>query len=102
MILSPMVRRVVAGEGLDEAEVIEWVRKAARFSHEFGNRRYHEWIFEVRGEQVLRMVTLDPVEQFEHSMSPMVAYELCEECNGDGCKACGWHGEVKVIYGPME
>jgi hypothetical protein len=55
------------------------------------NRRYFHWLFKVDGEQILDMQRAEMVE-FGHGDTRMI--EEHENCRGQGCRACGWIGEI--------
>lgn len=102
--LSLSVLRVAAAEGISPEQVDAMVAKAALVKHSRGNRRYHDWVFQVvPGEVnlgVARMSRLhSPVKLVSKPGYP-VLFEVCPECDSDGCKECGWTGELEIVYQP--
>ena len=55
------------------------------------NRRYFDWLFNVQGSRLLdmRRASLATIGR-----GSATAYEEHDLCNGQGCKACGWVGEI--------
>jgi hypothetical protein len=68
------------------------LRSAAIYTREEGcNRRYHHWLFKTKGEEVVDMRTLWTQEVGRGKDRVMEEHEGCE---GQGCKECGWSGQV--------
>lgn len=78
--------------------------RAARISHDQGNRRYHDWVFDVEGKIVKKMGNLQkgcfsakiPSSQ---PMNPdqFIVWEDCEICEGDGCQSCNYEGAYRLV-----
>lgn len=96
--VSAQVKRVIKGEGISEAELDTMAKKAAINTHDRGNRRFHGWIFDIQGNTLQRMTQdIQRIVRRQGSTN-LTVHEDCEECDGDGCKECGWVGEVVTIY----
>jgi hypothetical protein len=96
--LSKSVQAVVAGEGLSTEQLETMVVKAALFSHDRGNRRYHDWVFRVIGNIVESMTRVECRTVSRSGSTAMTVYEDCPQCTALGCRDCHWIGEVKVQY----
>lgn len=77
----------------------EMLRQAAIVTNERGNRRYHDWLFQVDGSTVVSMQHFNYTKLRIPSQTNLAVYQPCAECEGSGCAACGHVGEVHVIYG---
>jgi hypothetical protein len=95
---SPQVTHVCLSLSLKVEDVSDMVKKAAVLTHERGNRRFHGWIFEVKGDRVSRMSQLDDVVVYRKGSQALTVHEECPDCLGLSCAKCGWAGEVKVEY----
>lgn len=97
--IAPQVERTIKSENIALEELDAMVKKAAITTHEFGNRRFHNWIFDIKQGKVWKMVQDRevPVRIVQSSMS-LTAHEDCPDCEGDGCKECAYTGEVVVHY----
>ena len=87
------VRKLLAAEGISDAELGYMLDHSAITSVEGCNRRFHHWLFEVRNDVLLRMFHAAIVEHGKNRGHGFMVEE-CTECEGDGCKVCGWRGEV--------
>lgn len=82
-------------EGISPAELDHMVAHAAISSLVEGfNRRFHNWLFEVRQGEVFRMREFD-MKTLGRDRGNGSMCEECEQCEGAGCKDCGWIGEVR-------
>jgi hypothetical protein len=90
--LDPRVCRVMAAEGITQAELSEMLNRAALYRSDGFNRRYYHWVFKVTGRTVEAMATVEVVEVGRGRDSKM--REDCESCEGQGCKKCGWRGWI--------
>jgi hypothetical protein len=77
-------------EKITLSEVKEMVEKAAITRLRGFNRRYHHWLFLVKDTELVRMEMADKVEPGNVDQSA----DDCEFCEGEGCRKCGWSGEV--------
>lgn len=91
-LIYPQVRRVMAEAGISESTLEHMAEHAAICTHEHGNRRWHNWLFRVSGHSILHLQLLSLTE-VGTGKTPMI--EECDVCEGTGCKACGWAGEIK-------
>jgi hypothetical protein len=98
-LLTLEAEQALSGSGLLD-RLDEVIGRAAIVTHPDGNRRYHEWIFDVRGATVERATRIRRADGEE-----FVVWEECPECAGDPdlddgsgmkCSACGGVGEVRV------
>ena len=55
------------------------------------NLRYFQWLFVRRGEMLVDMQRVDLVE-IGRGQNRML--EEHDECDGEGCRDCGWAGQV--------
>jgi len=90
-ISSEKVLRILTAEGISVEELAYMVEHAAITSIDGCNRRYHQWAFRVEGAVLLDM-------RYAQLMSVGRGHawqtEEHEPCLGDGCRECGWVGEV--------
>lgn len=94
MQVSLKVQRVMEAEKISAAELSHMVKRAAisrDSSNEGFNKRYFHWLFRIKGDLLedMRYVNLVEVGHGESSV-----FEEHEPCEGDGCRACGWIGEI--------
>lgn len=94
---SPEVQEVLNDEGIGAGEFQQMVKSAAIITHGLGNRRFHQWVFEVKGQHVTKMNRWIKEVTRQGSMD-MVAHEECEHCEGSGCDHCDYVGQVRVLY----
>lgn len=98
-LISEKVRRVMEAEGISEDELEHMIQHAAPTTNERGNRRFHHWLFAINPiGAVLNMSYMEVPVQYHQGTTDMEAYDECPNCEGHGCKACGWTGEVHVKY----
>lgn len=86
--IAPNVKESLQRYGI-ESRVPEMLSLAAIVTHPKGNRRYHNFVFDVQGNQLVAVTDLRG-ESF-------LVIEECQGCKGTGCTICAGTGEVKVI-----
>jgi hypothetical protein len=88
------LQRVLDGEGITPPELKMMVAQSALFSAMAGfNRRYHHWALQVQDKIVEDMKYVELTRLgFDRGMG--VEEEECPDCDGEGCKFCGWHGNI--------
>ncbi len=96
--VSPQVQRVLKAEGISDDEFGQMLNKAAITTHQRGNRRFHSWVFEVKNGSVWRMSHVDDACVTKPGTVDLTVFEICEACDGDTCKECGYSGEQRVTY----
>jgi hypothetical protein len=89
MKINSKVQRVIAEEAISLPELEEMLHLAAITSQQGMNRRYYHWLFKVQGDQVLDMRT---ITRLQVGKGTLPQTKLHHECDGHGCKACGWAG----------
>lgn len=87
------VKRVMSVEGISPDELNLMLNRAAITSLRGFNRRYFHWVFKVHEDTVESMQSADMVEVGRGKGKEHMS-ELCESCNGEGCKECGWVGSI--------
>lgn len=102
--LSPAVRDFAKAHGLTPAAIREMVKRAALCTHEYGNRRYNDYVFQIDGRNIVSMVDLNSGLYVTNKPKPVplapgefVQYEECDQCHGKGCAACNFEGEVRYV-----
>jgi hypothetical protein len=88
--------------GIFEGQVIEkltaLVKRSAKCTHDLGNRRFGDLIFDTRGSEVhhvsLRMESAVCMTCF--GRKKLDQFEACYHCDGDGCQSCGSSGGTTV------
>ena len=85
--------RVAQAEKISAEELEHMIKHSAPLTHDWANRRWMHWIFDVdmEGSVLKRMA----YKEAQGSSGSNFMYEDCEHCDGAGCKQCGWHGEVR-------
>ena len=74
----------------DTKSVEEYLQYSTVFTHELGNRRYGSFAFlvdELTNELVM-VNTLEPVCRTCKGTRKEPAFEVCEICDGEGCRSC--------------
>jgi len=91
MQISTKVLRVLQAEDISPNELYRMLDELAFTSIRGCNRRYFQWLFRIDGNQLQDMQRLDLVEigRGENRM-----LEDHESCNGEGCRDCGWIGQI--------
>ena len=100
--------------GLSLVELNKLVTQSARITHHKGNRRYHEYLFDVQGDVVRDIYQMTPEEVKEEGVretqgllpksiprihkvyrcetcrdtGKMQVFDQCESCRGAGCHGC--------------
>lgn len=97
--LSPQAKEdAIALRLCDEDSVLErvsmMVKRAARCTHEMGNLRYHDLVFDVvetpKGMEVLQINLRQPRTcQVCFGTAVFTQFDPCPICEGSGCNACG-------------
>jgi hypothetical protein len=97
--LSPQVEQKMLDEKLSLADVEEIVAKSAIIKHVAGNRRYFDWLLRIKDNKVLSLRRIGSAVDEMTDYASGLAYQIeeCEDCDGDGCKYCGWIGQVKRL-----
>lgn len=90
--------RVAEAEGYSLADVEFMVQRSAITSHERGNRRYRDWLFNVEDDEVFSMTKFNMTTDVREGSTSLTMYEDCPSCVGKGCKDCGWVGTILAIY----
>lgn len=87
---SAEVARYLLLNGMSAAQLHDLVAHAAPYTHEWANRRFHRFLFQVRGMKVLRIdhLALDPDVEY--------ALKKCDNCKGKGCDGCRGGGYKPV------
>jgi hypothetical protein len=94
MNVSEKVKTVCVVEGISEAELRTMVQLSSPLrGDDRANHRFHTWAFFIDKDtqQVTNMCRFGHTS-VGHGRSPQL--EECEHCQGEGCKDCGWRGEV--------
>jgi hypothetical protein len=91
MQLSDKAFRVIKAEGISADELRLMLDKAAFTKLRGCNRRYFQWLFVVQDNWLRDMQRVDVV-QIGKGHDRML--EEHEDCDGDGCRDCGWVGQV--------
>lgn len=94
--LSERVKRIARIEGISEQELLEMIRRSAPCTHDRGNRRFHTWVFSIdkRTNECEDMASYEFFEEGQPGMRGWV-FEEHLACSGEGCRDCGWWGEVR-------
>jgi hypothetical protein len=88
------VQAICDAEGIAEDEFQQMVNSSALVrAHEF-NRRFHGWLFDVRGKLCQNMRRQAPLNIGNPKQNNGFVEEEHLECDGLGCRACGWSGRV--------
>jgi hypothetical protein len=91
-------------QGLPPKELHDMVAHAAPFTHAYGNRRFHDWVFSVQG-MVVSAITNLKTGASSAIKGMFVVYETCDVCHGgpgrNTCKECLGVGEVKRYRRPQ-
>jgi len=91
MRISTKVLKVVQAEKISPDELLMMLRAAAFTSLRGCNLRYFQWLFVRKGDVLLDM---QRVELMEIGRGQDRMLEEHEACDGDGCRQCGWSGQV--------
>lgn len=100
---STAVAAYLFGQDLTAKDLHTMVTFASPFTHEWGNRRYHDYVFDVRGLEVLRVgnLRIGTNSGIIRDNAPnadefFTTYDPCGNCDGDGCHLCNNEGTVAV------
>ena len=93
-VLSDQVKRVLKAEKISDDELAHMVQRSAPFTGEGMNRRYHQWLFKVDGELIVKMMLHD-LRAIGTMRGQGFIEEEHEDCLGAGCRDCGWTGVVR-------
>ena len=85
------------GMGVRLEQLQEMVVLSARCTHKLGNRRYHDYVFQVQGEKVLDLAKLGDEDTEDEVLfdclnckdeRKVVVFDPCDNCDGAGCRLC--------------
>jgi hypothetical protein len=95
LVLDPRVQSIAEAEGILPSELQEMVVRAAiNRQYEGFNRRFQHWLLKIEDNHVLGMRHLEMMRLgFDRGCG--VEEEECELCDGQGCKDCGWIGQIE-------
>jgi hypothetical protein len=98
-LVTEAVLSIAKQEGISPEELGEMVNRAAITTHERGNRRYHDWVFNVE-VGVVRNMTKATMAHFNVPGRTMdlTVEDVCPYCDGEGCKKCGHIGFAVIHY----
>lgn len=107
LLMSLRVVRKLRDLGLNPEVAKDMVHRSARITHEKGNRRYHQYLFQVEGHKLVDVAEFNErpahrESRFEETEDDGVAYKCetckdqrkvrvfneCPKCYGVGCKRC--------------
>lgn len=91
MQISRKVLRVLQEEQISPTELYRMLDELAFTSIRGCNRRYFQWLFQIVGNQLQDMQRMDLVE-IGRGRDRML--EDHDACDGEGCRECGWVGQV--------
>lgn len=94
LLIGMRVLNVIEANNIDMATLRYMIERAAIVKHPFGNRRFVDWVFDIRGGVCHAMCRFDVLEVGKTGSQHFV-YEDHVTCNGAGCAECGWSGQVK-------
>lgn len=117
-----VVNRAVE-QGIPLASLREMVVHSARITHPMGNRRFHNYVFQVEGTRVVDFTKIDHVVSHHRVFTPkprkrldvvpavesrrryacdtcqdtdrVVVHDECPHCEQEGCQLCDGKGEVQ-------
>jgi hypothetical protein len=91
MKINPKVLRVLTAEKISPEELQQMLTEAAFTSLRGCNLRYFQWLFVKTDDTLMDMQRADLVEIGKGQNRMM---EEHDPCSGEGCKECGWVGEI--------
>ena len=91
MQINQKVLRVLQAEQISADELYKMLDEVAFTSIRGCNRRYFQWLFLVEDDVIQDMQRADLVEI---GKGPHRMLEEHDECDGEGCRGCGWIGEI--------
>lgn len=97
--------------GLELADLKDMLNRSARTTHHQGNRRFHEYVFQIEGTKVQSIFQMSseevraersktfvqeeptpPIQYYKcetcQDTGKMVVFDECESCHGVGCRYC--------------
>jgi hypothetical protein len=89
--INDKVLRVLQAEKISADELYHMLDEVAFTSLRGCNRRYFQWLFLMKDNTLQDM---QRVELVEVGRGPHRMLEEHEACNGEGCRPCGWIGQV--------
>ena len=102
--LSPAVVARAVEVGLidspdQEDRLLNYVMLAAMFTSEYGNRRYGDYAFQIDTEghvSEIHQLAEAPCNICK-GIGREATFEVCEQCDGDGCRYCADEGGFEVL-----
>jgi len=91
MRISSKVLKVLQAEKISAEELFRMLDSVAFTSMRGFNRRFDSWLFQMQNNLLTDMQRVDLLE-IGRGQNRML--EEHEACDGEGCKACGWSGQV--------
>lgn len=91
MTISDQVKKVLKAEKISLEELQKMLSEAAITSQRGYNRRYFEWLFVYKNDEVEKMIRQKTIIL---GRGEYVQYEEHDPCSGSGCRGCGWSGEI--------
>jgi hypothetical protein len=91
MKISEKVLKVLTVEKISPEELQHMLTEAAFTSIRGCNLRYFQWLFLKQADVLQDMQRVDLVEIGRGTNRMM---EVHDPCNGEGCRECGWAGEL--------
>jgi hypothetical protein len=91
MRISNKVLKVLQAEKISPDELMTMLREAAFTSLRGCNLRYFQWLFVRKADVLLDMQRADLME-IGRGQNRML--EEHDQCDGEGCRDCGWAGEI--------
>jgi hypothetical protein len=89
------VQRILREESITQTELGQIVARSAMHTLSEGfNRMYHHWLLYVVKGEVRDMQRTD-ITEVGVERGCGFQYSDHEDCEGQGCKECGWRGELK-------
>jgi hypothetical protein len=93
-MIAQKIITMAAQSGISLEELTIMVERAAITRLHGMNRRYHDWLFLVQGQDVLEMRHLD-IPEVGLDIGEGHLIKSCVPCTGTGCVHCGGWGQVK-------
>lgn len=91
MQISSRALRVLQAEKISADELYQMLDEVAFTSIRGCNRRYFQWLFRIEGNVLQDMQRLDVIEVGKGRDRMLEEHEAC---NGEGCRDCGWVGQI--------
>lgn len=96
-MISDRVKAICRAENIPEQEMMEMVRRSALHTHGKFNRKFHNWLLDIRGG-VCHNVQMDLLMTVGTTVRGGWVEEEHYGCGGEGCPACGWVGVVRRLF----